>query len=96
MQSIIINRGECLHSTLSWTDENGAPIDITGRTFQLFDAQPEFTAQFTVTDAAAGQVEMRVADTSSLGLGRVNRFRVSMSLDGGCVDTTPLIWIEVQ
>ena len=96
MGSIIISRGECLHASLAWTDEDGNPIDITGRDFAVFDAAPAFTAEFSITDAAAGRVDVTVADTSMLLPGRTNRFRLSMTLPGGCSDTTPPIWIEVQ
>lgn len=96
MDSIIINKGECLHVTLDWDNEDGTPINITGRTFTVFEAAPLFTAVFTVTDAVNGKVEMQVTDTSMLNLGRSNRFRISMSVDGGCVDTTPPIWIDVK
>lgn len=94
--SIVINRGECLDIDLLWTDENGDPIDITGRTFAVVDAHPEFTAAFTTTDATGGAVSMHADDTSNLRLGRVNSFRISMSLPDSCLDTTPPIWITVE
>ena len=96
MDSIIINKGECLNVTLDWDNEDGTPINITGRIFAVLESAPLFTAVFTITDAVNGKVQMKVEDTSMLGLGRVNRFRISMADGSGCLDTTPPIWIDVQ
>jgi hypothetical protein len=96
MDSIIINKGECINLTLEWSDETGAAIDVTGRTFTVVDAAPAFTATFAIVDALAGRISMQVEDTSMLRMGDVNRFRVSMTLADGCVDVTPQIGINVQ
>lgn len=95
---IEINKGECLHAKLTWTDEAG-PIDLTGRTLSIVEAQPAslLAGSVTVTDALAGlaELDLDTATAASLGAGRTNWLRLGMTLDGTCIDTTPRIWIAV-
>ena len=94
---IVINRGECLSVQLNYTDENGAPIDITGATFALADVWPSpVVAVFTITDAPNGAATLYVADTTPFPIGRRSRFRIKMNLGGACDEVTPPIWVDVQ
>lgn len=94
--AIEITRGACLDIDIIWTDENGAPMDMSGYTWSVFDAQPPMVASFDTTDAATGKIKMHVGDTSAFGLGRVNHFRLSGAPAlGSCAETTERIWVGV-
>lgn len=97
--AIEVTRGECLRAQGTWTDEDGAPIDLTGRTLSIAEAYPRAleAGTVTVTDAAAGEFEVFVpAETmAAAGRGRVNWLRLEMELPGGCPDTSERFWVEV-
>lgn len=98
MDTAEVNRYECIIAEVNWTDEDGAPIDLTGRTLSIIESSPRslMDATVTITDAIAGQSELFISKELSrtMGVGRVNWIRISMSVGGSCIDTTPLIWIS--
>lgn len=100
MSAIEITRGECLRVQGTWTDEDGTPIDLAGRTLSISEAYPAALTggTVTVTDAAAGEFEVFVsAETmSKAGMGRTNWLRIAMELPGGCPDTSERFWVEVK
>lgn len=93
--AIEITRGACLDVEIVWTDENGAPMDMSAYTWTVFDTVPQFVATFDTTDAAAGKIKMHVGDTSLFGLGRVNHFRLRGTSGFGCDETTERVWVGV-
>ena len=94
-----VSRGECLRGHLKWTDENGDPIDLTGRVLRIAEAYPRALegGTVTVTDASAGEFEIFIPEAvmASAGRGRVNWLRLEMELPGGCPDTSERFWVEV-
>lgn len=100
MSSIEVNKGECLRAEITWSNDDGTPIDITGRTLSIVEAYPTALAGGTVTatDAVAGKAELFITAEimADAGSGRVNWLRLGMQLPGGCMDTTPRIGVEVQ
>ena len=98
MNSIELNRGECLRVQAAWTDEGG-PVDLTGRTLEITEAYPRALqgGTATVTDAEAGEFEIFIPESlmAAAGSGRVNWIRIAMSLPGACKDATPRIWISI-
>lgn len=100
MADIQINRYECLEAQMTWTDDDGQPLDLTGKTISIIDASPRSLKQgtVTVTDALAGISELFIGRdlSATMGLGRSNWIRLCIGEDGNsCIDTTPQIWIEV-
>lgn len=100
MSAIEIARGECLRVQGTWTNEDGSPIDLTGRTLSISEAYPRAleSGTVTVTDGAAGEFEIFVdAETmAKAGMGRTNWLRIAMELPGGCPDTSERFWVEVK
>ena len=98
-EAIEINRGEGVRAEVRWTNEDGTPIDITGRELTISDAYPTALTggTLTATDATDGRAELVIpaALAPTLGGGRTNWVRLAMSLPGGEPDTTPPIWIAV-
>ena len=99
METIEVNRYECVSAEIRWTNEDGTPIDLTGRTLSVIEASPAALTQavVTITDAANGEAELFIGreHARALGVGRVNWIRLAMSLGSTCLDTTPTIWIQV-
>lgn len=99
MSAMEVSRGECLRAQGVWTDEEGTPIDLTGRVLRIAEAYPKAldAGAVTVTDALQGEFEVFIpADVmSAAGRGRVNWLRIEMELPGGCPDTSERFWVEV-
>lgn len=97
---ITVNRFECLKAQCTWTDENGDPIDLTGKTITLVDYSPAELVGVTVdiTDAANGvfEIEASQAIVDGLQIGLLSYFRLSLNTPGGCPDSTPRIGINVE
>ena len=93
--AIEITRGACLDVEIVWTDENGAPMDMSAYAWSVFETVPQFVATFDATDANIGKIKMHVGDTSLFGLGRVNHFRLRGTPVSGCDETTEPIWVGV-
>lgn len=97
--SIEVARGECLRAEGAWTDDEGAALDLTGRTIRISEAYPMALTdgEVTVTDATSGKFDIFIPAEvmSSAGRGRVNWIRVEMSVPDGCADASERIWVEV-
>lgn len=55
MSAIEVSRGECLRVQGTWTNDDGTPIDLTGRTLSIAEAYPradDGSAGFLTTSAA--------------------------------------------
>lgn len=98
-EAMNVSRGECLRAQGVWTDEDGLPIDLAGRTLRIAEAYPKAldAGTVTITDAAAGEFEIFIPEAvmSAAGRGRVNWLRLEMELPGGCPDTSERFWVEV-
>ena len=97
---ITINRFECLSASCTWTDENGDPVDLTGKTITVVDYSPAVLGDMaaTVTDAANGVFTLKLDedDAAQLPSGMNSWFRLSLNTPGGCDDSTPRIGINVE
>lgn len=98
MDTIEIEKGECVVSEVVWEDEGG-PVDLTGMDLSISEAHPSSLTQgtFTATDPANGVAELRIDQplASDLRMGRSNWVRLQIKPPGGCPDITPKIWIAV-
>lgn len=95
-----INKGEPFSRTFSYQDDDGVAIDMTGAAFEISESYPSsIVSDMTITETnlAGGVItlSMTVAQMANLGLGRVNWFRLKTTFNGGAVDTTPKIWVQI-
>lgn len=95
-----INFGETVDIIFTYTDENGAAIDLTSATASIFSSTPSVIqeeAEVTVSDAVNGKVRvlLRRADAVNLRKGLNNRFRLQVIFGSDSDDVTPDIWIQV-
>lgn len=73
-QSIAIVRGDTVTIVVTMTTNGTTPIDITGRTYSSMvredydSTSPSATFTCTVTNGAAGQVTLSLANTSTAAL----------------------------
>ena len=99
MNAIEVNRGECLRVQGTWTDEDGTPIDLTGRTLGIAEAHPRAleAGTVTVTNAAAGEFDIFISEETmaAASSGRTSWLRLKMQAPGGCPDTSERFWVEV-
>lgn len=95
-----INYGETVELLLTYTDENGAAIDLTTATVGVFSSSPsviQSAAEITVTDGPNGKVRFLLHrdDALSLRKGRNNRFRLQAIFGPDSDDVTPDIYLQV-
>jgi hypothetical protein len=91
--TITLQRGTDLVLTGTLEDEEGDPINLTGYTAAL-DQHPALGATISITDAAAGEVEIVAQYATAWTTGRIMHLRVKVSLAGR--DTAfPKAWVEV-
>lgn len=94
---IKVNRFECLARQIEWNDQGG-PIDFTGRTLSIVEAYPAALKEGTLTATETpGRARLFIAGEhmAKAGAGRVNWLRLGHGFPGGCMDTTPRIYVEV-
>lgn len=98
METIYIDRDEPLTAALKWTDEDGNPLDLTGRSIEIIEAVPEvlYTATVTVTNAATGDASVSFGTGISQQLGRTSYMRFALTGVGTCIDTSPRLYVEVR
>lgn len=96
MSAIEINKGECLSFDGTWPVEGG----LHGKTISVVESYPKdlMATQVTVLDPDAGTFRAFAGSELSAAMraGQVNWIRLGLSENGGCMDTTPRIWINVQ
>lgn len=100
MSTLVISKGEGIHAEIHWRNEDGTPIDITGRALGISEAFPPELEAGTVTlvDAVAGvgllEIHAELADC--MRHGRASWIRLYAQLPDACRDVTPKIWVDVQ
>lgn len=96
--TIVITRLSCADFVLTWTDGDGDPIDLTGYEVVIAEASSAAlkAAAVRIDDAAAGVCTIIIDPSIAQGLylGRSNWFRAAIRAGGGCLLTTPAIWID--
>lgn len=91
--TITLQRGTDLVLTGMLEDDAGDPINLTGYTATI-DQHPSLGAAISITDAAAGEVEIIAQYATAWPTGRIMHLRVKISLEGR--DTAfPKAWVEV-
>ena len=97
MEHIIpINRGSDWPFTGTFTNANGAAINLTGYAVSVVEASPQLVSQITVsiTNAAAGTISGNIEWADTI-IGDQLRFRIKAAI--GATDITwPMIWVKVQ
>lgn len=94
-QTITIYRGSDIRHKAVVMDSAQNPIDLTGYDVRLFEASPELGATLTVTDAAAGEIEVSAQWQDAWKTGRFMSYRIQISLDGR-ETAWPQVWIQVR
>ena len=100
--AILIDRGDTLSFTGTWTDEKGVALNLTGCTIAISEASPDSVkdeASVTITDAVHGTFQFRMdADLAEKAFWphRWGYVRLAITSPNGDVDATPMIGIKVQ
>ena len=97
---IKITRGESLDVEGVWTNlDDGSPVDMSGRTMRIVEAQPAALTNgtVTITDVAEGKFDVYIPASvmAKAGMGDANWIRLGLDLRDGCPNTTTRIWIEI-
>lgn len=97
MSSLIVNRGSDADFVLTWKDENGDPVDLSGKTVTVFDevvvstcskvrgpVSGDITNRITgqVTDGPNGIVTLHLEGTTPIRVGKY-AFRVQLNEQSG-------------
>lgn len=95
-----VNKTETLQFTVAYVDDQDDIIDISSASITVLESYPESIAadmDIEITDGAAGiaTCTLTAAQLASLGIGRVNWFRLRTEYASDSIDTTPKIWIEI-
>ena len=69
--------------TVTWTDENEDPIDLTGYTFQSFIDGSEEVFDVAISDASAGQFTVGMDTVATDALIEDTNYRYLISVDTG-------------
>lgn len=100
---IRINRGTDRQWDFVWPKADGTPADLTGFTSDIYDVHPILQPHvtFTILDAAAGRVRIRINWSDTFPLGNIMFFRLRLRIasadPANPTDTTSnLIQIEVR
>jgi hypothetical protein len=72
------NRGTDVSTTFEYTDENGDPVDMTGHTFEVYEASPSMDGHITITedDLAGGMIGVRIEWSDDINDVSRNKFRI--------------------
>lgn len=109
MAGIIHKRGDTFRYTVTLTDENGSPVDITGWTLSaqarrkatsdatpLFSVDNDGTGGISITDGAAGQARFDIA-AGTTALWTYGAYQVDVQFDtGSLVFSTETFTLEVR
>lgn len=100
MTTITINKGEGILLELEWTNDDGTPIDLTGRTLGIEDAYPKALLAGTVSILdpllGTGSLDVPPEIAAVMRAGRSSWVRLYMDLAGESRDTSSKIWIDVE
>lgn len=98
-EPIRVTRGSCVDKAIRFLNGDRSAQDITDVVLSIADATPADLsgAILAKTDPANGEAHLHVPYevVARLGMGNVNRFRISRLFLDGCVKTSPEIWICV-
>ena len=92
-----LNRGTDVLHEIAFEDDNGGPVNMTGWTISIFDADPWMQANASVvwTDQAAGKASVRAIWTPTAPASVWARLAFTRTLDGHD-DTTnilKIVWV---
>jgi len=92
---IEMNWGSDLDVPLTIKNDDGSPMDLTGRTVDIIKAHPELadSITLTVTTAAAGRVNVRVEWADTMPAGRIMSFRIRVTLGSDNKTTKPFVLV---
>lgn len=90
-QTLTIYRGTDIRHRAVVTDAEQTPIDLLGYTVALFEASPELGATVTVTNAAAGEVEVSAEWRDEWKSGNRLSYRLRVSVNGRDTAWPPVI-----
>lgn len=95
--TIPLNRGSDCSFGGTLTDDQGAPINLTGYTISAFEASTELAGFLTLTivNAAAGTWSGHIEWDDGFKNGAYMQFRILFSV-GSDRKTTPAIWVDVS
>jgi hypothetical protein len=82
MALIELYRGTDFRQDFHYVDENDEPIDLTGRTFSVFEVSRDFRDKISIieTDLAGGVISIRIEWVDTLSSAITHKFRLSTSL----------------
>jgi hypothetical protein len=82
MALIELYRGTDFKLDFHYVDEDDEPINLTGRTFSVFEASRDFKDQISIiqTDLVGGVVSVRIPWVDTLSSAITHKFRLSTSL----------------
>jgi len=96
---IVVTYGSCISLLLTYRNISGEPEDITDDTIEVIGAnKPAFgNAVISKIDPTQGQATFFLSseDVSKLGMGNVNKFRLSRISSDGCRSNTTIIEVQV-
>ena len=96
-----VNRGSDKTALLAWTDEAGLPLNMSGRSIEVFEASDPLAGSISVqwTNAALGEAELRFVWFDACATGLSQSFRIRHFIAGTPAldrDSSPAIWVDVQ
>lgn len=95
-----ITYGETIDLHITYTNEDGSPIDLTSASVEVFSSVPPVIreqASVSIVDAPAGRVRFVIDRDAALSLrrGPANRFRLRAIFGPESDDITPDIILQV-
>jgi hypothetical protein len=92
MGIVSINRGTDFDQVFEYQQENGAPLDLTGHTFSVFEPSAEFDGLISIaeTDLAAGLITVRIDWVDTFSSSIKHSFRIRAHIGANDVGT-PLV-----
>lgn len=97
MNNLQIIRGDDVSISVTFTDSNGDPVDITGATVfftaksDIHDADADAVISKEVTshdDAANGQTTISIADTDTDGLDGIYKYDIQLKDSSGSISSS--------
>jgi hypothetical protein len=96
MISLTVNKGSDLTSLITINDEDGDPINLTGRSIVFFDVASGLQSRLTGqrTDAVNGEFEIKVEGSAPIETGEY-KFRLQLNTTGGDSLALPIFDLNV-
>jgi hypothetical protein len=82
MALIELYRGTDFRQDFHYVDENDEPIDLTGRTFSVFEVSRDFKDKISIieTDLPGGVISVRIEWADTLSSATTHKFRIRSAL----------------